>query len=176
MDSRNRFALTVSLDPNRGDRSSPLSDSLLPILVAESRSVNVRAVVWYLCLMLTGAFYLSYSESGPMCTSNATNGNNVTLFCTVVYAESYIQPCNPIFTWINSSGAQVKRRQAIPVQIDAYTKRSRSHLSIARNDTTTYQCQMTFSAPPKSPLPYVAPTAPKFNASCSVSHVGDDEN
>lgn len=154
--------------PEEGGGRFPLP--LLPPLVSESRPLR------YLRWMFSGAFCLSYSESGPVCTSNATNQNNVTLFCTVVFAESYIQPCNPILTWINSRGVPVKQKQPIPVQIDPYTKRSRSHLSIAGNDTTTYRCQTTFSASPKSPYPYVPPSAPKFNASCSVSHVGAGKN
>lgn len=116
-------------------------------------------------IILTPVFHL---ETGPVCACNTTSPNNVTLFCSVTYAQSYIQPCYPIFKWTNASGDQVKQDQPIPMQIDPYTRRSRSQLPIASNDSTRYICELTWSAPPKAPYAYIAPAAPKFKASCSV--------
>lgn len=56
-----------------------------------------------------------------------------------------------------------------PLAVDNYVKYSKSQLTIASDDTTKYECQLTFSAPPSFPFDYVAMNAPSFAASCFVS-------
>lgn len=114
----------------------------------------------------TTAANLIVIESGPSCTSNAINTTSVNLSCSVTFAESSIQPNNPILTWRNSSGYQIQQKQPIPTAIDSYSKKST--FSIVSSADGAYECQLTFSSSPPTPLAYLNPKAPNFNASCYV--------
>lgn len=111
--------------------------------------------------------------SGPVCVCDTSNPNAVKLTCSLTFANYIQQQINPIITWKNSSGT-VKQTTPFRTSIDINNpglQNSTDSISVFNNDSTAYECQLTFSQPSTDPsLPtFLAKNAPNFTASCFIS-------
>lgn len=110
----------------------------------------------FCCMFNTG--------DGPVLSRDASDPYSLTLSCSIDYAGSNVQPNIPVFTWKNGTSL-IKQEIPVALQVDSYSLRSVSQLSIDRSDVTIYECLVTFKSTTDSPYNCVTSTAPIFIAS-----------
>lgn len=109
------------------------------------------------------------SGSGPVCSVDASNPNNVMLTCGVEYGSYTNQQINPIMTWKDSNGIVVLTdapARSMLYDDNSGLQSATSLYSISSDDTKNYECQLNFSSPQTDLPDSIAKNAPNYTASC----------
>ena len=110
--------------------------------------------------------YKNLTGSGPNCSCNRDD-NTSNVSCNIIFADSTFDPIFPIATW-RVNGAFLATYILERSRIDDYVLSATSTIRIVAASSDNYECEMSFSAPVVSQLPFVVSTAPEFRESCST--------
>lgn len=106
-----------------------------------------------------------------MCSCDDSNPSDsrVTLTCRVIFASYNAQQVNATMTWKNSSQVVFRERlRGTSVDNNPGLISSASQYLVAREDGSTFECQLTFGGSMSNQPSYVQANEPNFTASCFI--------